>query len=65
LFKAYLERHRDQIRAADLDLASFVCVTSIEAITHMAVLHNADTFPDEAMNTLVDEATRLIVNYLR
>jgi len=65
LFRAYLERHRKEIRAVDLDLASFVCVTSIEAITHMAVLHNADTFPDEAMNALVDEATRLIVNYLQ
>ena len=65
LFRTYLERHRDEIRAVDLDLASFVCVTSIEAITHMAVLHNAETFPDQAMNALVDEATRLIVNYLQ
>src|SRR5262245_36908702 len=28
LFKAYLERHRNEIRVVDLDLASFVCVTS-------------------------------------
>jgi AcrR family transcriptional regulator len=65
LFRTYLERHRDEIRAVDLDLASFVCVTSIEAITHMAVLHNADTFSDEAMNALVDETARLIVSYLQ
>ncbi len=30
LFAAYLERHRDEIRAVDLGLAAFVCVTSIE-----------------------------------
>jgi AcrR family transcriptional regulator len=65
LFRAYLESHRDEFRAVDLELAAFVCVTSIEALTHTAVLHHSKTLSDEAMETLVDEATRLVVRYLR
>ena len=63
LFRAYLERHRDEIRATDLGLAAFVCVTSIEALTHNAVLQH-QTVADEAMDALVEEATRLVVGYL-
>ena len=65
LFRGYLERHRDELRVVDLDLAAFVCVTSIEALTHTAVLHRAELLTDDAVETLVDEATRLIVGYLR
>ena len=64
LFQAYLERHRAEIRAVDLELAAFVCVTSIEALTHTAVLHHK-IVSDEAMEALVDEATRLVVGYLK
>jgi AcrR family transcriptional regulator len=65
LFRDYLDRHRDEIRDLDPDLAAFVCVTSIEALTHNAVLHQPRIFSDEAMQALVDEGTRLIVNYLK
>lgn len=64
LFSAYLENHRDEIRVVDLELAAFVCVTSIEALTHTAVLHHPDMSSGEAMNALIDEGTRLIVGYL-
>lgn len=64
LFRAYLEAHRDELRAVDLDLAAFVCVTSIEALTHTAVLHRPEVLSDEAKDTLVEEATRLVVRYL-
>ncbi len=37
LFRAYLEGHRDELRTVDLGPAAFVCVTSIEALTHTAV----------------------------
>jgi AcrR family transcriptional regulator len=63
LFEAYLERHQEEIRVADLKLAAFVCVTSIEALTHTAVLHHK-MVSDEAMQALVEEATRLVVGYL-
>ena len=65
LFKRYLESRRSEIRAVDLDLAAFVCVTSIESLTHTAVLHHSETFPEVAMQELIDETTRLIVRYLQ
>jgi AcrR family transcriptional regulator len=65
LFRSYLERHRDEIRVRDLDLASFVCVTSIEALTHNAVLHRSKALSGEAVEALVDEAARLVTRYLK
>jgi arginyl-tRNA--protein-N-Asp/Glu arginylyltransferase len=63
LFRAYLESRHEEIRAVDLGLAAFVCVTSIEALTHTAVLHR-QLVSDEARQALIDEATRLVVGYL-
>jgi len=63
LFRGYLEQHKAKLRAVDLELAAFVCVTSIEALTHTAVLHHMLT--DDRVATLVDEATRLVMRYLR
>src|SRR5215471_18600028 len=65
LFRAYLEAHCDECRTVDLGLAAFVCVTSIEALTHTAVVHHSESFSDEAFGALVDEATRLVVRYLQ
>ena len=65
LFRTYLESHRDEIRVDDLELAAFVCVTSIEALTHNAVLHYSKILSDEAMEALVDEAARLGTGYLK
>jgi len=42
-----------------------VCVTSIEALAHTAVLHHSEIPSDGAMETLIDEATRLVVGYLQ
>jgi len=64
VFRAYLEAHRKECRGIDLDLAAFVCVTSIEALTHTAVLHHSEDFSDEVFEALIDEATRLVVRYL-
>lgn len=65
LFKRYLDAHRNEVRAVDIELAAFVCATSIEALTHTAVLHGIEGLPEEAMESLVDEATRLVVRYLQ
>lgn len=65
LFRTYLEAHRDELRNVDLEIAAYVCVTSIEALTHNAVLHRSEMLSDEVVGTLVDEATRLIVKYLQ
>jgi AcrR family transcriptional regulator len=64
LFRAYLEDHRDEVHVTDVGVAAFVCVTSIEALTHTAVLHRRELVSDEAVETLIDEATRLVVGYL-
>jgi AcrR family transcriptional regulator len=64
-FKGYLESRRTECRAVDLELAAFVCVTSIEALTHNAVLHHSELLSDAAVENLVDEATRLVLRYLQ
>jgi AcrR family transcriptional regulator len=64
-FSTYLESHRDELRVDDLGLASFVCVTAIEALTHNAVLHYSKMLSDETMEALIDEAARLVTGYLK
>jgi AcrR family transcriptional regulator len=64
LFRTYLESHRDELRVDDLALASFVCVTSIEALTHNAVLHSK-MLSDATMEALIDEGARLVTGYLK
>ena len=65
LFRDYLEHHRDELRDIDLDLAAFLCVTSIEAVTHTAVLHRPEVLSDAAVGPLVEETTRMVLRYLR
>lgn len=63
VFEAYLKEHQNEIHADDIKLAAFVCVTSIEALTHTAVLHHK-MVSDRETQDLLDEATLLIVGYL-
>jgi AcrR family transcriptional regulator len=65
LFRTFLESHRDELGVEDLELASFVCVTSIEALTHNAVLHYSKMLSDETMEALIDECARLVTGYLK
>ena len=65
LFRAYLEGARDELGVEDLELASFVCVTTIEALTHNAVLHHAKVMTDDRMEALIDEGARLVTGYLK
>lgn len=64
LFQSYLEERRDEIEIEDFDLATFICVTSIEALTHNAVIHRSDMISENRANELVEETSRLIVGYL-
>jgi AcrR family transcriptional regulator len=63
LFRAFLERHQDELGVKDLELASFVCVTSIEALTHNAVLHRR--LQDDGVEALIEEGARLVTGYLK
>lgn len=64
IFRSYLEEHRDELHTEDLDLAAFVCVTSIEALTHTAVIHRPDILVEERVDQLSEETSRLIFGYL-
>jgi AcrR family transcriptional regulator len=65
LFRGYLEAHRREIGIANLDLAAFILVTTVEALTHSAVLHRPDLLAGEKAGEFVDEVTRLVLRYLR
>jgi AcrR family transcriptional regulator len=65
LFRAYLERHRAELRVDNLELASFVCATSIEALTHNAVLHHPRMLSDGMAGALIEEGARLVTGYLK
>jgi len=65
IFRDYLENHRDELVVRDVPLAAFVCATTIEALAHNAVLHHPDKFEGQAVEALIEDATRLIVGYLK
>jgi AcrR family transcriptional regulator len=65
LVRAYLDSRRKEMRRIDLDVATFICVSAIEAVAHNTVLNQAETLPDKLVRTLVDETTRMVVGYLR
>nr|WP_249802192.1 TetR/AcrR family transcriptional regulator [Bradyrhizobium zhengyangense] len=65
LVRAYLDSRRKEMRRIDLDVATFICVSAIEAVAHNTVLNQAETLPDKIVRTLVDETTRMVVGYLR
>lgn len=62
LVRAYLESHRSEIDVVDLDLAAFVAVTSVEALTHAAVLRRPALLEDERFR---EEVAAMVVRYLR
>lgn len=65
LVRGYLEAHRDEVDIADLDIAAFICATTIEALTHGAVLHRPDMLIGKKAELFVDEVTQLVLRYLR
>jgi len=65
LVRGYFEAHRDELGVADLDIAAFICVTAVEALTHAAVLHRPEILTGEKAGRFVDDVTRLVVRYLK
>jgi hypothetical protein len=53
--------HRREIVPKDLDLAAFIVVTTIESLTHAAVLARPDLLEREE---LVDEIAACVERYL-
>ncbi|MCA1541220.1 hypothetical protein I6F18_14705 [Bradyrhizobium sp. NBAIM32] len=64
LVRAYLERHRKEMRKLDPALAAFMCVSTIEAIAHNTALNAAEMLSEKMVKVLVDETTRMVVGYL-
>ncbi len=65
LVRAYLESRRNEMRKIDVDMATFICVSAIEAVAHNTVLNHAEMLSETMVRTLVDETTRMVVGYLR
>jgi AcrR family transcriptional regulator len=59
--RAYLEVQRAELRVTDLDLAAFVVVQTVEALTHGFVLYHPQKLSEPALR---DEITDLVVRYL-
>jgi len=58
----FLERYRDEVRAdLDHELAPFVVVATVEALTHAAVLYRPDTLADERM---LREVCSVVLRYV-
>jgi AcrR family transcriptional regulator len=65
LIRGYFDAHRDEIDVTDLDVAAFICVTAVDALTHAAVLRRPDVLTDEKAEKFIDEVADLVVRYLR
>lgn len=63
LVRLWLEAHHDEIAVTDLDVAAFVVVTTVEALTHAAVLRRPAVL--EKVDAFVDEVAKLVVGYLQ
>jgi len=64
LVRAYAEERRNEISVRDLDSATFICVTIVEALTHEFIINKPDAL-DGDRERFIDEVTRLIVGYLQ
>ena len=61
LVRSWLETQRKHIRAVDLDVATFMLVTSVESVAHLQVL---DRPPQLDQAALVEELSELVLGYL-
>jgi len=61
LLRAYLETRQHELVVKDLDLAAFIVVGMVEALTHGAVLKRPELLGD----AFVDEVTSAVVRYLK
>lgn len=64
MVRAYLQAHRDEVAVADLDMAAFICVKTVEVLTHSAVLTQPERIKGGRAAVFIDEVTTLLVGYL-
>jgi AcrR family transcriptional regulator len=61
MVRAYLTLHREELRVSDLDSAAFLMVSTVEALTHAAVIYYPERLKSGA---LAGEITEMVVRYL-
>jgi AcrR family transcriptional regulator len=59
-FRAYLELHKSELRARNVDLAVFILSNALEAIGHAA----KKTYGRQVSEEVIDEMTQLVLRYL-
>ena len=64
MVRTYLEERRNEISVRDLDAATSICVTTVDALTHEFVINKPDAL-DGDRDRFIDEVTQLIVGYLQ
>ena len=64
LVRSYLEKRRNEISVRDLDSATSILVTTVEALTHQFVIHRPGAHASDR-DRFIDEVTRLVVGYLQ
>ena len=64
MVRAYLGERRKEISVGDLDSATTILVTTVEALTHQFVINRPDAL-DGDRDRFVDEVTRLVLGYLQ
>ena len=62
--RTYLDSRRDEVGAADLDAATFICVRTVETLTHDFVIRRPESSASE-QGLFLEEVTRLVSGYLR
>ena len=65
LVRAYLALHRDELAVQDLDRAAFICVKTVEMLTHAAVIDQPEMIAGPRLQAFVDDTTRLVAAYLQ
>jgi AcrR family transcriptional regulator len=61
MVRAYLTLHREELRVSDLESAAFLMVSTVEALTHAAVIYYPERLKSGA---LAGEITEMVVRYL-
>jgi AcrR family transcriptional regulator len=64
LVRSYLEQRRNEISVRDLDSATSILVTTVEALTHQFVIHRPGA-PERDRDRFIDEVSRLVTGYLQ
>jgi len=59
-FEGLLSMCKDQIKVKDIETASYILLTTVEAVCHDTIFHNGG----KRKKAVIDELTALIMNYL-